>query len=118
MFRNNYSYCIRILSKEKNMKKAFFIFILLFLASCQSAEEILTLQKKSNTDEFLVEKKNPLVLPPDYDKLPTPMDKERIEENNDIDSSSSLNKIKNNQTNSNSELETSSLEEVILKKIK
>ena len=98
----------------------FFILILIltFTASCGSTKDAFKLKKKSSADEFLVEKKNPLVLPPDYDKLPTPMDKERIEENNDIDSSSSLNKIKNNQTNSNSELETSSLEEVILKKIK
>tara|TARA_Y100000589_G_C26988691_1_gene561651 strand:- start:104 stop:406 length:303 start_codon:yes stop_codon:yes gene_type:complete len=100
------------------MKKIFFIFVLLLLASCQSAEEILTLQKKTNTDEFLVEKKNPLVLPPDYDKLPTPMDKKKIDDNNDTDFSSSLDKIKNNPSKSNSELESSSLEEVILKKIK
>jgi len=100
------------------MKKNFFILILFLLASCQSAEEILTLQKKNNTDEFLVEKKNPLVLPPDYNQLPTPTDKKNVEENDDIDSNSSLDKIKNNTTNSNIELETSSLEETILKKIK
>mgnify|MGYP001308461605 CR=1 FL=1 len=100
------------------MKKVFIIFILFLLASCQSAEEILTLQKKNNTDEFLVEKKNPLVLPPDYNKLPTPMDKKNEENEDDIDLSSSLDKIRNNPTNLNSDLETSSLEEVILKKIK
>ena len=100
------------------MKKNFFILILLLLTSCQSAEEILTLQKKNNTDEFLVEKKNPLVLPPDYNQLPTPTDKKNVEENDDIDSNSSLDKIKNNTINSNNELETSSLEETILKKIK
>jgi len=100
------------------MKKNFFILILFLLVSCQSAEEILTLQKKNNTDEFLVEKKNPLVLPPNYDKLPTPMDKKNIEDNDDVDFSSSLDKIKKSTTDSNSELETSSLEEKILKKIK
>ena len=100
------------------MKKNFFILILLLLTSCQSAEEILTLQKKNNTDEFFVEKKNPLVLPPDYNQLPTPTDKKNVEENDDIDSNSSLDKIKNNTINSNNELETSSLEETILKKIK
>ena len=100
------------------MKKNFFILILFLLVSCQSAEEILTLQKKNNTDEFLVEKKNPLVLPPNYDKLPTPMDKKNIEDNDDVDFSSSLDKTKKSTTDSNSELETSSLEEKILKKIK
>ena len=118
MFRNNYFNYIRILSKEKNMKKFFFILILFILASCQSVEEILTLQKKNNTDEFLVEKKNPLVLPPNYNKLPIPTDEENLEKSDDINLSSSLDKIKDSSTNSNNELEKSSLEEVILKKIK
>lgn len=53
------------------MKKSFFI-ILIFclLESCGS--NALNLKKKSSTDEFLVEKKSPLVLPPDYGKLPMP----------------------------------------------
>ena len=33
------------------------------------------MKKKSSADEFLVEKKSPLVLPPDYNKLPLPDDK-------------------------------------------
>ena len=32
----------------------------------------LTGQKKASTDEFLVEKKDPLVLPPQFEQLPTP----------------------------------------------
>ena len=28
--------------------------------------------KKSSSDEFLVEKKSPLVMPPDYNNLPVP----------------------------------------------
>ena len=38
---------------------------------CQSIKDTLTLQKNENVDEFLIEKKNPLVLPPDYSELPT-----------------------------------------------
>lgn len=57
------------------MKKITIMFIaLFFLASCQSTKDVFTLKKKSSTDEFLVEKKNPLVLPPDYGKLPMPQD--------------------------------------------
>jgi hypothetical protein len=44
----------------------------LFLNSCQSTKEALSGSKKDNTDEFLVKKKNPLVLPPDFDELPLP----------------------------------------------
>ena len=100
------------------MIKKFIILILFILTSCQTAEEILTLQKKSNTDEFLVEKKNPLVLPPDYNKLPMPIDKENIQGDDNIDLNSSLGKIKDNSNNSNNGVENSSLEEKILKKIK
>ena len=49
----------------------YFIFIL-FLYSCGTIKEGFTNQKKNNSDEFLVEKKSPLVMPPDYNELPTP----------------------------------------------
>jgi hypothetical protein len=45
------------------------------LSSCQSAKDALTLKKKPSRDEFLVEKKSPLVMPPDYGKLPIPEEK-------------------------------------------
>ena len=55
------------------MKKIAVIFICLFLLeSCSNVREGFTLKKKSPIDEFLVEKKNPLVLPPDFGKLPVP----------------------------------------------
>ena len=41
----------------------------------------LTGEKKKTTDEFLVQKKDPLILPPDFDSLPSPSDREEaIEE--------------------------------------
>ena len=51
-----------------------FFGLLFLVSSCQSAKEGLSGRKKDNTDEFLVEKKNPLVLPPDYNDLPLPKD--------------------------------------------
>ena len=51
-----------------------FFGLLFLLSSCQSAREGLSGKKKDNTDEFLVQKKNPLVVPPDYDDLPLPKD--------------------------------------------
>ena len=48
----------------------------LFLISCSntvdSVKRGLTGAKSKSTDEFLIEKKDPLVLPPDYENLPTP----------------------------------------------
>ena len=41
----------------------------------------LTGAKQKSTDEFLVQKKDPLILPPDFDSLPSPSDSEEaIEE--------------------------------------
>ena len=49
-----------------------FFGLLFLLSSCASGG--LMGGKKDNTDEFLVQKKNPLVLPPDYNDLPLPKD--------------------------------------------
>ena len=63
-------------------KKLIFLFLLMGLCSgCQSLREGLEGNKKSKSaEEFLIEKKNPLVLPPDYSKLPEPSEK-NVEEN-------------------------------------
>ena len=50
--------------------------IMLFLMSCGTVKEGFTNQKKKSTDEFLVEKKSPLVMPPDFDELPIPKEQE------------------------------------------
>ena len=55
-------------------KKYFLIFLLLFLSSCQNVKDALSGKKYENSDEFLVIKKNPLVLPPNFNDLPTPKD--------------------------------------------
>jgi|TARA_B110001450_G_C17388490_1_gene386672 hypothetical protein len=59
------------------MKKDKIIIILvscILLSSCQSVKDGLTGSKTNNNDEFLVQKKNPLVLPPKYLELPKPKD--------------------------------------------
>ena len=58
------------------IKKNFiFIFIFIFLSNCQGLsnfKKAITGQKTNTTDEFLIKKKDPLILPPQYDKLPLP----------------------------------------------
>ena len=51
------------------------IFVLTFLNTCGTVKDAFSTQKKDNTDEFLVEKKSPLKLPPDFEKLPLPGNK-------------------------------------------
>jgi len=105
------------------MKKInIFLIILLFtfVTGCQSVQKALTPQKKGGGDEFLVEKKSPLVRPPSYNELPKP--KSAIE-HNDINSAEvdikSIILNKESEINANSEKsETkSSIEDSVLKKI-
>ncbi len=48
--------------------------MLFALCSCQGVKEALSGKKYENSDEFLVIKKNPLILPPSFNDLPTPKD--------------------------------------------
>ena len=57
--------------KKTNPLIASFL-ILLFLNSCGTVAEGLGGSKKKGSDEFLVEKKSPLVLPPSFGELPEP----------------------------------------------
>ena len=79
----------------------------------ESVKRGLTGQKKLSTDEFLVRKKDPLVLPPDFDSLPTPTDRQdAIEE-----ISSFKKKMTKKSLTENTSETASSTEETILKKI-
>ncbi|MDC3101497.1 DUF3035 domain-containing protein [Candidatus Pelagibacter sp.] len=46
--------------------------LILLIISCGTVKDAFQNQKKNSSDEFLVEKKSPLVMPPDYEKLPIP----------------------------------------------
>ena len=55
--------------------KIFLVLVSCFaLTACQSVKDGLTGAKSENSDEFLVKKKNPLILPPQYSELPKPQD--------------------------------------------
>ena len=100
--------------------KKHILLILIFacLQGCGSVSEGFKLKKGNTGDEFLVEKKNPLVLPPNFNELPEP-GKTRISETNNQESFEGkiLNtNIKNKKQKKNST--TNSTEELILKNIK
>tara|TARA_Y100000591_G_C21791979_1_gene677097 strand:- start:232 stop:531 length:300 start_codon:yes stop_codon:yes gene_type:complete len=97
--------------------KKFIVFLLVlnFLSACESAKEGFTL-KKDNSDEFLVEKKNPLVMPPNYEKLPKPEDFQLTEDNIKEDEFQNI-ISKNKNINTEKSKKNSSLEESIIEKI-
>ena len=56
-------------------------------SGCSSVKSAFDSGRKNNSEEFLVEKKSPLSMPPDFDKLPVPQaDKEeKIDLDKDIE---------------------------------
>ena len=69
-------------------KKLFILLCILIFSfnSCTSIKNAVTGKKAENSDEFLIKKKNPLILPPDFDDLPEPKDEETsTEEEDDIE---------------------------------
>ena len=83
----------------KKIKSIFFIIVILItVQSCGTIKEGFKSQKKNSTDEFLVEKKSPLVMPPEFDKLPIPKTDDDLDISSNEDSSNNLEKlISNNQ---------------------
>ena len=66
---------------------------------CSTLKEGFRSQKKNSTDEFLVEKKSPLVMPPEYNELPVP---ELKNSENEVEDSESIKKLLTNSENTNS----------------
>ena len=101
----------------KKIKTILFIILAInFVYSCSTLKEGFKSQRKNSTDEFLVEKKQPLVVPPDFDALPVPNQNKNNNENqienliikeDENDQNLKKNKISNQNT-----------ENFILKKIK
>ena len=96
------------------------ILILTTLNSCGTIKDAFSTQKKNSTDEFLVEKKNPLKLPPDFDELPTP-NQDINQQNDDEDGLKELLITSEDSTKDKSESSDSkndTLEKQLLEKIK
>ncbi len=88
--------------------------------SCSTAKDALVGKKRSEQgDEFLIDKKNPLTMPPDFEKLPVPGDLENIELSDDKESESEIKDLLKieDTINSNNEETSSDLESLIIKKL-
>jgi len=58
----------------------FYAFIVLFFNSCSTVKDAFDPQRKNSSEEFLVEKKSPLSMPPNFNELPVPQDKKNNNE--------------------------------------
>jgi len=97
------------------MKNILFICIFFILLSCSTVREGFQNNKKNNSDEFLVEKKSPLVMPPDFDELPIPSTNN---ENEEFTQNSLKEMIQNNNKSSASSNASKNFEESLIDKIK
>ena len=103
----------------KKIKTILLYFILIiFLHSCGGASDaakVLKNEKITNTDEFLVKKRDPLILPPEYDTLPKPNSAENSKKN-DGNKINKILKFPDEQTSTTKG--SSSVEESIMKNIR
>ena len=102
------------------MKNIYLLLLISFLiVSCggiRDAGKVLRNEKVKTTDEFLVKKRNPLMLPPNFEEIPEPgsMTKKEEEENEKI--KKILNMEKNNESLKSDK--SSSAESSILNRIR
>jgi len=108
---------------QKILNKIIIIIFFLITACASSWDDIkkgLGGAKRTSTDEFLVKKKEPLVMPPKWKNLPEPggvmKSDDEFEEATDIEELMKLGK--NEESSTNYEQGKGNLEESILEKIK
>ena len=101
------------------LKNLILFFLILSFYSCGTVKEGFTNQKKENKDEFLVEKKSPLVMPPDYDELPLPNSEISQEESSENGVKKLItNSTDDNMMSSDSDTSKKKIEELLIEKIK
>ncbi len=104
------------------IKKIFIIILLILPISCQSIKDGLSGKKYETSDEFLVIKKNPLVLPPDFNELPQPKDQEKLSRTETIENEieNVISSIKSENTSNKKKIssESKSTEDFVIDQIK
>ncbi len=103
---------------KKNIIISLIVLSFFSLQNCSTLKEGFTSQKKNSVDEFLVEKKSPLVMPPEFGELPIPNEVKK-DNNDEADMKSLLSSdTKNSSTENKGSQKQSTLEGSILEKIK
>ena len=107
---------------QKILNKIIIIIFFLITACAASWEDVkkgLGGQKRTSTEEFLVKKKDPLILPPKWEELPEPGQSvnldDDIEEVTDIEELLQLGK---NQESTKNIKQGGSVEELVLRQLK
>ena len=93
--------------------------LVILISGCNVVKEGFASSKENSGDEFLIEKKSPLIMPPDYKELPIPGSETNLKNNDknvvrDLIKKSEKNKIDSNELGKNDQ----NLENSVLEKIK
>ena len=93
------------------------ILITTLLSNCGSVQKAFDPQNKNTSEEFLVEKKSPLSMPPSFEELPVPSN-EKIDKENQTNNIELLITEKNNNENLETDETNKDFEQWILDRIK
>ena len=102
----------------KNIRFSLLIILsTILLSNCGSVQKAFDPQNKNTSEEFLVEKKSRLSIPPSFEELPVPSN-EKIDEEDKTNNIESLISKKNNNENLETDESDKDFEQSILDKIK
>tara|TARA_B100001063_G_scaffold220048_1_gene224605 strand:- start:284 stop:604 length:321 start_codon:yes stop_codon:yes gene_type:complete len=93
------------------------ILITIFLSNCSTVQKAFDPQNKNTAEEFLVEKKSPLSVPPSFEELPMPSN-EKVDKESQINNIESLITKKDNNEKLKTVESDKDFEQLILDKIK
>ena len=102
----------------KKFKKFILLNCILLLTSCSTMKSAFVNEKKNSTDEFLVEKKSPLVMPPDYNELPMPKETKDKQNKNENEFKKLITQNKQDSLSTSNKNVDKNFENSILNKIK
>ena len=102
----------------RNIKFSLLIILsTILLSNCSSVQKAFDPHNKNTSEEFLVEKKSPLSMPPSFDELPVPSN-EKADKESQINNIESLITEKNNNEKLETDESDKNFEQSIIDKIK
>ncbi|MDB2358597.1 DUF3035 domain-containing protein [Candidatus Pelagibacter bacterium] len=102
----------------RNIKFSLLIILsTILLSNCGSVQKAFDPQNKNTSEEFLVEKKSPLSMPPSFEELPVPSN-EKVDKESQINNIESLITEKNNSEKLETDVSDKNFEQLIIDKIK
>ena len=108
---------INMMTIKKYKQVAIIVFLSLIFSGCNTLKKAFDPERKNSSEEFLVEKKSPLTMPPEFDELPVPSN-EKVDKEKQINNIELLITEENNNKKLETDESNKDFEQLILDKIK